>query len=139
MKATLQFDPIHGFTGTSESGKKAFFDTLIDSDGSNTGANPVETVLMAAAACSAMDVVPILQKRKKSVTSLTIELTATRAETHPKVFTHIEMDFHLVSPNATVEELSHAIELSHSKYCSVSIMLMRSGCEVTWKASVATS
>jgi putative redox protein len=136
MKATLQFDPATGYIGTSESGKKAFFGSIVDYGASETAANPVETVLMAAAACSAMDVIPMLQKRKKTVNSLKIELSATRAETHPKVFTNIEMDFQLVSPDATVEELSHAIELSHSKYCSVSIMLMRSGCEITWKASV---
>ena len=129
MKATIQFDSTLGYIGTSESGKKAIF-------GSETAANPVETVLMAAATCSAMDIIPMLQKRRKTVTGLTVNLSATRAETHPKVFTHIEMDFHIVSPDVTQEELSKAIELSQSKYCSVSIMLARSGCEITWKASV---
>jgi putative redox protein len=136
MKATVQFDSTLHFTGTTEHGKQVFFDTTIKGGGSDMAPSPMDNVLMAAAACSAMDVVSILQKRRKTVNGLKIELSATRAEAHPRVFTHIEMDFQLVSTDATYEELAHAIELSHSKYCSVSIMLMRSGCEVTWKASV---
>lgn len=136
MKATVQLDSALRFIGTSDRGKQAFFDTSVSGGGLDSAPSPVDSVLMAAAACSAMDVVSILQKRRKSVTGLKIELSATRAETHPHVFTHIEMDFQLQSQDATIEELSHAIELSHSKYCSVSIMLMRSGCEISWKASV---
>lgn len=136
MKATLQFDSALRFTGTTEREKQSFFDTTAKGGGSDTAPSPMETLLMAAAACSAMDVIPILQKRKKNVIGLVVNLDAIRAETHPRVFTRIEMDFHLVSNDATVEELSKAIELSHSKYCSVSVMLARSGCEITWKASV---
>ena len=138
MKATVQLDSTLHFTGTTEHGKQAFFDTTINGGGSDLAPSPMDTVLMAAAACTAMDVVSILQKRRKTVNGLKIELSATRAETHPRVFTHIEMDFHLVSTDATYEDLSKAIELSHSKYCSASIMLIRSGCEITWKASVVS-
>lgn len=139
MKATLKLDSALRFIGTSMHGKEAFFDTSIKGGGLDSAPSPMDSVLMAAAACSAMDVIPILQKRRKTVTDLTIYLTAKRAETEPRVFTQIEMDFHLVSPDATIEELSHAIELSHAKYCSVSVMLSRSGCEITWKASISSS
>jgi uncharacterized OsmC-like protein len=46
------------------------------------------------------------------------------------------MDIHLISPDATIRELERAIELSETKYCSASAMITRSGCEITWTATL---
>ncbi|HWF43867.1 MAG TPA: OsmC family protein [Candidatus Kapabacteria bacterium] len=143
MKAQLRLDPSLSalrpalrFIGTNEKAHETYFDTTFKGGGLDSAASPMEITLEAAAACSAMDVIPILQKRRKTVENLTVELLAERAETHPKVFTSIEMHFRLVSPDATLKELAAAIELSHSKYCSISVMLARSGCNISWTATL---
>ena len=136
MKAHLHLDKALRLIGTNEKGHETIFDTGIKGGGLDTAASPMETVLEAAAACTAMDILPILRKQRLTVTDFWIDLTAERATEHPSVFTKINMDIHLTSPDATMKDLVRAIELSHSKYCSVSVMLTRSGCEISWEATL---
>jgi putative redox protein len=136
MKAHLKLDQALRLIGTDEKGHRTFFDTTEASGGLDSAASPMETVLESLAACMAMDVLPILRKQRRTITDFWVDLTAERAKEHPRVFTKIEMDIHLVSPDATERELERAIELSETKYCSVSAMLSRSECEISWKATL---
>ena len=136
MKARIQLDQALRLVGTNEKGHETFFDTSLAGGGLDSAGSPMEIVLEALGACMAMDVVPILRKQHKTVTDFSVTLTAQRAETAPKVFTKIEMDIRLVSPDATIRDLGRAIELSQSKYCSVSMMLLASGCEIGWLATL---
>jgi putative redox protein len=90
--------------------------------------------LQAAAACTTMDILSILGKRRKTIDDWRIDLDGERAEEHPKVFTSIHMTFYCKSPDVTEKELTDAILLSKDKYCSVSIMLARGGVNITWSA-----
>src|SRR3990167_3374282 len=47
---------------------------------------------------------------------------ARRAETDPKVFTHIHIHFVVSGKALDPKKVQHAIELSATKYCSASIM-----------------
>src|SRR5205807_10305831 len=98
-----------------------------------------EIVLQATAACSAMDVMNILTKRRKHIESLEISLEAERAADHPQIFTAICMHFEVVSCDVTIRELEAAIELSLTKYCSVSTMLQRGGVTISWNSTVIRS
>jgi putative redox protein len=51
------------------------------------------------------------------------EVEARRAETDPKVFTHIHIHFAVSGKDLDPKKVEHAIELSATKYCSASIML----------------
>ncbi|MGC9103923.1 MAG: OsmC family protein [Candidatus Methanodesulfokora sp.] len=53
---------------------------------SEDGLRPMEAVLLATGACTAMDVVAIIRKAGYEVQSLELELEADREERHPKVF-----------------------------------------------------
>lgn len=132
MKAHLAWDKAQRYIGTNEKGQKTAFDTSVRGGGLDSAASPMEVVLEAAAACTAMDVMNILTKQRKSVEAFTISLEAARAADDPKVFTSIHMTFHVTSADVTARDLERAIELSWEKYCSVSVMLRRSGCEMTW-------
>ncbi len=83
---------------------------------------PMELVLAAVAGCTGMDVVNILEKKRQNLDKLEISVRGKRADEHPKVYTEIEITYHVwgqVEPNA----LHQAIQLSEEKYCSVSLML----------------
>jgi putative redox protein len=82
----------------------------------------MEAVLMALCACTSVDVVSILQKKRQPLTGLRVSATATRADTPPQVFTHIMLTYS-VRGNLSRKAVEDAVALSKDKYCSVSKML----------------
>ncbi|WP_313071744.1 OsmC family protein [Melaminivora sp.] len=91
--------------------------------GQNLAPRPMETVLAGTGGCTAYDVVLILQRGRHDVRGCSVRLSAERAETEPKVFTHIHMHFTVTGKGLSREAVERAIALSHEKYCSASIML----------------
>ena len=81
--------------------------------------SPTELLLSATAACSAVDVIQILQKKRKTIQGLQVVAQGTRREQHPKHFTDILLTFKLTSPDTGKEELAKVVALSVDKYCSV--------------------
>jgi putative redox protein len=123
MKAQLRWlGPELQFEGTTESGMAIKLDSTKNNPAA-TGPSPMELVLQALGGCTAMDVVAILQKMRRTISSLTLEIEASRCEEHPRIFTHARILFKLASPDVTEAELEKAIRLSQEKYCSVSGML----------------
>ena len=136
MDVRVRLDQALRLIGTNEKGHETFFDTSVRGGGLDSAPSPMETVLEAAGACMTMDIVPILRKQRKTVEGFSVALHAVRAEFEPKVFTLVEMSMRLESPDATIRDLARAIHLSLTKYCSVSAMLRKSGCEITWRATL---
>jgi putative redox protein len=99
----------------------------------------MEVVLESLASCSMMDIIGILKKQRKDIVTLRADIDADRASEHPKVFTAIRIVYRLSSPDCSVSELEKAIGLSIDRYCSVSAMLKRSGCSISWKAELSDS
>lgn len=91
--------------------------------GSNAGSSPKELLLMALGGCTAMDVIPILAKKRVPVSHLEVHLTANTAETHPMVYTDINIEYVVYGEGIDPADVERAIELSTTKYCSVSAML----------------
>jgi putative redox protein len=80
-------------------------------------------VLAGTGGCTAYDVVLILKRGRHDVQACSVKLTSERAPADPKVFTKIHMHF-VVSGRALKRNVvERAIQLSHEKYCSASIML----------------
>ncbi len=92
--------------------------------GEGTGARPMEIFLYGLAACTAMDVVSILEKKRQDFSDLEIEVAATqREDEYPKIYTRIEMVYVVSGRSVSPEAVARAIELSEEKYCSVRGML----------------
>ena len=86
--------------------------------------SPVETLAVALAACSAMDVVSILAKKRMSFDSYRIRVVADqRDEPYPQVFTRVDVVHEVEGPRITEAAVRRAIELSATKYCPVSAMV----------------
>jgi putative redox protein len=96
---------------------------VVDDGISNTGPRPTEFVLVALAACTGMDVISILEKKRQEVSDYRVEVVGIQREERPDVF--IRADVVHVVEGAAVEEraVRRAIELSAWKYCPVSAML----------------
>jgi putative redox protein len=127
MECTIRWQPGAGmaFTAETGSGHLLTMDGAPDGGGRNLAPRPMETVLAGTGGCTAYDVVLILQRGRHDVRGCDVKLEADRAPADPKVFTRIHMHFVVTGrglPRAAVER---AVELSHEKYCSASIMLAK--------------
>jgi putative redox protein len=94
--------------------------------GMDSGARPKELILIGLGGCTASDVASILEKKRVPFTQFDVQLTAKEAEEHPKVFTEIHIEYVVYGKGIRKEDVERAIELSVTKYCSVSAMLKAS-------------
>lgn len=83
------------------------------------GPGPMHALLMAAGACSGMDVVSILEKMQVVLDSFRIEVSGRRAEEHPKRYEEMSLTFCIKGEGLTQAKADRAVELSVTKYCSV--------------------
>lgn len=91
--------------------------------GSNAGSSPKELLLMALGGCTASDVVSILAKKRAPVANVEVRLAAKVQEEHPQVYTAVHVEYLVYGDGVRAEDVERAIELSTTKYCSVSAML----------------
>jgi putative redox protein len=101
--------------------------------GDDAGANelsPVETLVAAIGACSGMDVVSILAKKRQVVTAYRIEVTGSQRDDYPQVYTRIDVT-HVIEGTVLLEAaVRRAVELSATKYCPVNAMVSAGATEV---------
>lgn len=87
------------------------------------GVKPSELLLIALAACSAVDVVEILSKKRMPLTSLEITSSGEQDQDPPWTFRKIHLHFTLGGEHLTAKAVAQAIQLSEEKYCSVAATL----------------
>ena len=116
--------------GETPTGGKLEFDGTADHSG--PGASPMEALLCSVAACTAIDVLSILEKKRQVVTGYRLEVTGDRPPdgVWPRPFTAITVRHVLKGENIDPVAVARAVELSDEKYCSVSATL-RAGVSVT--------
>lgn len=125
MECTINWVASAGmaFMAETGSGHTLIMDGSIDGGGRNLAPRPMETVLAGTGACTAYDVVLILKRGRHQVHGCQVKLIADRAEADPKVFTQINMHFVVTGQGLPSAAVERAVQLSHEKYCSASIML----------------
>src|SRR5689334_115040 len=94
-----------------------------DDRSSNQGGSPVETVLSALAACSAMDVVSIAGKKRQLVDAYTVDVVGLQRDEYPQIYTEITVTHAFVGRDLSEAGIRRCIELSAAKYCPVNAML----------------
>jgi putative redox protein len=131
MQARVKWVENAAFVGETGSSHAVVIDGPAEIGGRNLGARPMELMLLSVGACSAVDVVHILKKARQPVKDCFVEVEGKRAETEPKVFTDIHLQFVISGEGLSENQVKRAVELSADKYCSASIMLKRGGVNVT--------
>ena len=93
-------------------------------DGSaRSGQSPPDAILSSLAACSGIDVVDILAKRRTPVERLTIDVEGDRRETAPRRFVAVRITYHVDGAGIEAVHAERAVALAFEKYCSVSSSL----------------
>src|SRR5512135_705871 len=92
--------------------------------------SPMETVTVSLAACSAMDVISIAEKKRQVITRYEIRVEALQRDEYPQVLTRADVIHTVEGPAVEEAAIRRAIELSATKYCPVNAMLSAGETEV---------
>ncbi|WP_027387151.1 OsmC family protein [Chryseobacterium gregarium] len=119
MKITLnRINDHYLFECTNAHGNSILLDNT--SELGARGVSPMESVLMAVAGCSGIDVVSILKKQRQEITGFKAEVEGERIPVdEAKPFKSIKVKF-LLEGNIDPKKAQKATQLSFEKYCSVS-------------------
>lgn len=113
-RATLDGDGLR-FVALTGSGHSI----VMDNAEGDSGPRPAELLVVAQAGCTAMDVISILRKKRQTVTRYEVRVMGEqRDDPPPHVFEQMRI-VHVVEGPIAVEPLRRAIELSATKYCTV--------------------
>lgn len=91
------------------------------------GLSPMQLLIAGIGGCSAIDVMSILEKQKQNLTDLKVEVDADRQKLDAgySEFKTIHLHF-ILSGDLDAKKVERALDLSISKYCSVSKALEKS-------------
>jgi putative redox protein len=129
--ATVRWVGGEEFLATMPSGQAV----VIDADREhNSAPGPMDMLLGALGACSSVDVVAILAKKRNKLAKLEVVISGERATEPPSVWTKIEMVYKLTG-ELDEKAVRDAIELSQTKYCSVAAMLRKTA-EISYRFEI---
>ncbi len=113
------------FVGKTDSNHWVTMDGPENFGGSNAGIRPKELLLISLMGCTGSDVVTILDKKKVKYSNFEMNVTAEQQEEHPQVYTKMHLEYVFYGKNLPEKDIERAIELSLTKYCSVTAMLQK--------------
>jgi len=113
------------FVGKTDSNNWITMDGPENFGGSNAGIRPKELLMLSLGGCSGSDVASILSKKKIKLDNFEMNITADSAEEHPQVFTKMHIEYVFYGKGIQAKDVERAIELSLTKYCSVTAMLQK--------------
>jgi putative redox protein len=99
------------------------------------GQNPVDAVCSALAACTGIDIVEILAKRRTPVERFEIEVVGERADVVPRRLVGIHLIYRIEGAGIERDQAERAIDLAVNKYCSVRESLARD-IEIQWSMTL---
>ena len=106
---------------------------------SDQGGSPVETILAALGACTAMDVVSIALKKRQPIDEYRIEVTGSQRDEYPQVYTEITVTHVVVGRDIAEAAIRRCIELSATKYCPVNAMISAGATVVHHRYRISSS
>jgi len=106
------------------------FEIAMDDEAGGSAPRPTELLAAAVGGCTAMDVVSILGKKRQQVSRYALRVEGTQRNAHPHAFRRVEIVHEVEGPAVEVEAVRRAIELSATKYCSVSTGLASGAAEL---------
>jgi len=113
------------FVGKTDSNHWITMDGPESFGGSDAGIRPKELLMLSLGGCTGSDVICILSKKKIKLDGFEINISADVADEHPQVFTKMHLEYVFYGNNLPVKDIERAIDLSLTKYCSVTAMLQK--------------
>ena len=114
-QATIRWLNERNFVGTDDSGHSV----VLSGQKNAIGVSPSQMLLVALASCSSVDVVEILEKKRKKLSLLEVIATGEQDPEPPWTYRKIHVKYRLGGEGLTPKAVEQAISLSQDKYCSV--------------------
>ena len=92
---------------------------VLSGDDPHKGVSPSQMLLIGLSACTAYDVLNIMEKKRKPLTMLEIMADGQQDPEPPWAYHRIVLTYRVKGDGITDKAISQAIELSQKKYCSV--------------------
>ena len=92
---------------------------VLSGDDPAKGVSPSQVLLIGLSACTAYDVISIMEKKRMPLVLLEVIATGEQNEQPPWAYHHIHLKFIVSGENLTDKAVSQAIDLSQEKFCSV--------------------
>ncbi len=106
------------FTVTDPAGREIVVDTDPSHGGESLGIVPKQLMLMALAACTGMDVISVLTKKRQPVEAFAVTIHGHAREEPPRYYDRVVVEY-VVTGDVDEAALERAISLSEEKYCAV--------------------
>jgi putative redox protein len=105
--------------------------TIVVDDGQgDAGARPSELLGAGLAACTAMDVISILRKKRQTVTHYEVRVQGVQSDDHPHAFSRFDIVHVVEGEDLDPEAVRRSIELSATRYCAVGSTLASGATEL---------
>src|SRR5258706_11329796 len=119
----------------NDSGNKILIDGAPAEGGHNRGMRPMQTLLAAMGACSAIDIISILRKQREKLDDIKITVTGEREkDVTPSLYTEVHAHYKLFG-DIDRDKAQKAVSLSVEKYCSVAKTLEKTA-KVTYSIEI---
>jgi putative redox protein len=133
MEVSFKLDEEQGFQATTENKDFIFFKNSIS--GKENHYSPTEMLLLAMGTCSSDDVVSILKKMRMNPESYNVTVYGERRDEHPKTLKFVNITYD-IKGKVDPLKVKKAINLSLTKYCSVSIIVKQGGADLRYSLLV---
>jgi putative redox protein len=133
-RATVTWVNGKQFVGTDSGGQSV----VLSGSEDQGGVSPSEMLMVALAACTAYDVVAIMEKKRKPLTSLTVVVDGERDDDPPWPYRRLHLTYRVSGDDLSEKAVSQAIQLSEEKYCSVAATV-RGVAEITTAFEIVAS
>ena len=119
----------------NDAGNKILIDGAPAEGGHNRGMRPMQTLLAAMGACSAIDIISILRKQREKLDDIKITVTGEREkDVTPSLYTEVHAHYKLFG-DIDRDKAQKAVSLSVEKYCSVAKTLEKTA-KVTYSFEI---
>ena len=111
------------FQTRTPSGHALTLDASSELGGEGHGPSPTETLLVALAGCTGMDVISLLRKMRQNVTGYEVRVSGVQADDHPRIYTSVDVEHVVSGIQLEASKVDRAVKLSATRYCPVSATL----------------
>jgi putative redox protein len=103
---------------------KIMMDSPAEGGVGERGPSPKELLLASICGCSGIDVVSILTKMRVSFSRCEVHSETETTAGYPSIFSKVKLNFYIDAEVIKDEQALKAVELSMTKYCGVSAMVV---------------
>ncbi len=126
MEAEVEWGGELNFTGRSEGRMHIDLQGGGPPADQRSGFSPMQLILVGMIGCTGMDVISILSKMRQNVTSFQVRAQAEQQDSHPRVFSTIQLEYIFRGADLDPALVEKAIGLSVNRYCPATAMLRKS-------------